>query len=133
MTLSAPIPQPRPRPRALDKTKRTAEVAKQDREENAKAKMRSGRKCECWILLTSHQVEPRHWYLYERRCLNNSMPGVHHLIYGSGRRNVGKSILAAHKLDVCEKCHNEIQQHILVPVPGCDRERADSVRYERRR
>jgi len=65
-------------------------------------------------------------------CHRRAQPQSHHLIFGIGKKNFGPSILAEHRLAVCELHHDQITQHVLVPVPGCDRERADSVKYERR-
>jgi hypothetical protein len=57
----------------------------------------------------------------------------HHLKYGSGRRNVGTSALARHRLQVCQSCHREITGHVLVPcVEEALAECAATVRYERR-
>jgi hypothetical protein len=56
----------------------------------------------------------------------------HHLIGGIGRRNKGRSILAEHRLDVCQRCHEEITGRVLVPcVEQKDAEWAATVRYER--
>jgi hypothetical protein len=119
---------PKPRPHALVKAKRKVELAKQDREENAKVWTRSGGICEA-IEAHPNPWSDRSWTL--KRCSKPATRPSHHLIYGSGRRNVGESVLAAHRLAVCRTCHKEITQHILVPAASCDRERAASVRYER--
>lgn len=123
---------PKPRPRLLDKRTRAADVAKVDRAERATCKARSGGRCEVWTLAPRNAwpYMPRPlFFRCERRATEN-----HHLIGGIGRKNKGQSILAAHRLDVCRECHRELTGHVLVPcVPHEQAERAESVRYERRR
>ena len=58
----------------------------------------------------------------------------HHLIGGSGRRNKNRSILAAHRLDACARCHKEITHKVLLPLgETAIREAAATVTYERNR
>lgn len=66
------------------------------------------------------------------RCRHRAVGEPHHLISGIGRRNVGRSILAAHKIAVCKKCHAEIHGHVLKIACG-DARRYDArtVYYER--
>lgn len=115
----------KPRPKLLDKRQVKAEIAAADRAENARVKARSGGQCEVRvsrILFDGHPAAIR----CPRRASH-----VHHLISGIGRRNRGPSIETAHKLHVCEACHEEIHGHVLVPVDGTQREDAATVRYER--
>ena len=41
--------------------------------------------------------------------------------------------VAAHRIDVCDRCHQEITGNVLVPVDAVTKEDAAKVRYERRR
>lgn len=123
-------PQPKPRPRLLDKRQKQDAIDKVDTAERAKVRARSGGQCEVKVdVLATEGV----CVIYYRRCPRRCAPGNHHLIGGSGRRNKGRSILAAHRLDVCEKCHYEITNKVLVPTDGTQKECAATVRYERRR
>lgn len=109
----------KPRPKLLERRERQAATATRDREENAKVRFRSGGQCE--VVEMTRGL----W-----RCSLRASH-VHHLISGIGRRNVGKSILAAHKLHVCDRCHAEIHGHVLKPVNEYERYEANTVRYER--
>ena len=116
-------PQPKPRARKLEKSDRAKATAKLDRAENAKALKRSGGRCE--VMFGSGHGYP--W----RRCMRRTAGDPHHLIKGYGRRNVGPSIWAEWKLAVCQQCHSDIHNAVLVPVdPKAD---ALHVIYERRR
>ena len=108
-------PVPKGDPRIVAKQAREALVETQDKKERAKCRKRSHGRCE--VIVTG-------------RCLRPAREN-HHLIGGSGRRNKGKSILAEHRLDVCEKCHHAITNRLLVPVDGTKKEHADTVRYAR--
>lgn len=110
----------KPKPKLLDKRKARADVATIDRQENEKVKQRSGGRCEV--------IEV--WRNTERRCGRRASQ-IHHLISGIGRRNIGASIKAAHKLHVCDQAHQEIHGHVLKPVNELDRYAAATVRYER--
>lgn len=114
---------PKPSPKLLDKRQQAADLARIDREQRAICRVRSGGHCEVLVVLPWGPVTR-----CDRRATEN-----HHLLGGIGRRNKGRSLLAAHRLDVCQPCHEEITGHVLVPcVEQQDAERADSVRYERR-
>ena len=120
-------PQPRPRPHLLTKYDRQAQRDKIDREERAKCKARSGGRCE----VRSGFVQPgQPAAAITIRCQQRAVEN-HHLIGGIGRRNAGRSILAAHRLDVCKVCHAEITNHVLMPVDGTQKEDAATVRYAR--
>ena len=105
----------KPRPRLLEKREQHAAIRAMDRVENLKVKTRSGGQCEVQA---------------PRRCARRAFH-VHHLMSGIGRRNMGPSILADHKLHVCENCHAEIHGHVLKPTSDLTREDAATVRYER--
>jgi hypothetical protein len=112
----------------LNKRTAKAAVAKQDREERAKVRERSGGICEVKEDVGVFEGP----ILYYRRCKRRATEN-HHLLGGIGRRNRGKSILAAHRLDVCDRCHREITGHVLVPcVEQSAAECAATVRYERK-
>ncbi len=112
----------KPRPHALVRADKQRARKAKDEAENRKVRQRSGGQCE-----RVEEINPAIW----RRCARRASQ-VHHLIGGIGRRNIAEgSVLAAHKLRVCDLCHGDITQHILVPAPGCNRERASYVRYMR--
>ncbi len=109
------LPLAKPRPAALVKRERQAAIKARSLAEDRKVKARAGGRCEVW--------KQTYWTFANElpkalcdRCHRAPVGDPHHLIYGSGRRNIGKSILAAWKLAVCRQCHAEIQQHVLVPV-----------------
>lgn len=114
--MALPTAQPKPRPHLLTTRKTQADLARVDREERAKCHARSEGRCEVRTFTRCRQ-----------RATEN-----HHLIGGIGRKNKGKSILAAHRLDVCKVCHRELTNHVLVPaVERRFAEAAATVRYER--
>ena len=110
-----PLLLPKPRPRALEKGDRRRVRETTDQRESAKVKARAQGRCEVIIV-------------GEGRCTRRDVH-THHLIGGWGRRNRGPSILAAHKLRTCARCHSEITTHVLVSN-GSDT--AARVRYTRR-
>jgi len=117
------FPQPKPIPKLLDKRKSQADLRKLDREQRAICQARSGGRCEVRVLVPYR----------DSRCIHRATEN-HHLIGGMGRRNVGRSRLAEHRLHVCAYCHAEITAHVLVPcVDEAQREQAATVRYERRK
>ena len=117
----------KPRPTLLDKQDKDSAVDAKDRIERKKCKARSGGRCEV-IERIPGWPNPNAWI--PRRCWRRSSQN-HHLIGGSGRRNKGKSILAEHRLETCDRCHDEITNHVLVPVDGTLKEDAATVKYER--
>lgn len=122
------VPQPKKRPALLDKRDDAAELRQEDKKQRAVCRMRSGGQCE---VRTVYYMDGRPTKLMGR-CVRR-VSHNHHLLSGIGRRNKGRSLLAAHRLDVCDECHRDIHGHVLVPcVPQAQAERADSVRYERR-
>lgn len=97
-------------PKAVEKAKRTAERVKSDKDENADVKARSGGRCEIkWFGKKAKRVQ---------RCKRPSVPGVHHMIGGWGKRARGPSLLAKHKQDVCAECHGLITSHVLRRIGG---------------
>lgn len=121
----------KPRPKLLEKRAARLAVASVDRMERQKCRERSGGRCEVIVVLRP-QFEPGLMYAQalHSRCHRRASQN-HHLIGGSGRRNKGRSILADHRLEACDRCHEEITNHVLVPVDGTQRELAATVRYER--
>lgn len=114
---------PKPRPRLLEKRERSAEIAAVDRQQRAICRERSGGVCEVREQCGKALIRCK------RRASQN-----HHLIGGIGQRNKGRSILAEHRLDVCDECHTLITHNVLVPcVEQSLAERAGMVRYERKR
>lgn len=117
---------PKPRPKLLEQRKARAALAAQDRRERMKCRLRSGGQCEVRVRVDIFQGG-----FFVRRCERQASQN-HHLIGGSGRRNKGRSILAAHRLDVCDQCHQNITRHILGPaVSKADAEWARLVRFTR--
>lgn len=109
----------KPRPKLLDKRQKASQIGEIDRRQRSLCHQRSGMKCEVFTELG--------------RC-GRRVSENHHLIGGIGRRNRGKSLLAAHRLDCCDRCHSDITGHVLVPVGTPEeRESAALVRFERRR
>lgn len=122
----------KPKPRLLEKRAQRAAISAIDKQERATCRQRSGGQCEVIYWTVAGTVHPSTTPMPQvfRRCPRRSSQN-HHLIGGTGRRNKGRSILAAHRLDVCDRCHLEITNHVLVPVDGTQKEDAATVRYER--
>lgn len=125
-------PVAKPRPKMLDKRAAKADVTRIDREENAKVKYRSTGQCELYeqIDLLGFSSKQGAFVITSKRCRRRASH-IHHLISGIGRRNIGASIEAAHKLHLCDKCHSEIHGHVLKPVNATERYDADTIRFER--
>lgn len=102
---------PKSRPKALDKQDRDAKIATTDKQENAKAKARAKGQCEVQVALIN--VVGRK--VMAVRCTRKDTQ-THHLIYGIGRKNKSKSILAEHKIRTCDQCHADINAKILKPT-----------------
>lgn len=116
-------PVEKPVPHKLLKDKAKAAVKTQDQQERDKCHDRSGGRCEVFILAPGQG-----FFRCDRRVKEN-----HHLKGGIGRRNRGASLLAAHRLDTCTRCHDDITGKVLVPVDALKKEDAATVRYERRK
>lgn len=112
----------KPETRAAEKRRKAAAIRAIDKAEREKVKARSGGRCEVIIVRD----------VYHARCSRRASEN-HHLISGSGKRNHGPSILAAHRLHCCGPCHHLITNHVLVPVDGTQKEDAATVKYERRK
>jgi hypothetical protein len=119
---------PKTKLRATEKAEKQADIAKQDKAESAKAKKRAKGQCEAWENTPNPWNPTRSFTLV--RCKRKDTQ-THHLISGIGRRNKGKSILAEHKLRVCDQCHADLHAKILQPTTATDE--AASVRYRRAR
>jgi hypothetical protein len=112
-------PLPKPEPYARTKARKARELAKQDAEQRAICRERSGGRCEV------DGGRPS----FVCRCYRAATQN-HHLIGGIGVRNRGRSLLAAHRLDVCQICHDDITRHRLIPsVAAGLAECAATVRY----
>lgn len=118
---------PKGRPRVLVTREKKSAVEAKDRAERAKCHLRSGLRCEVWIVTP----QPEQSVIVVKRCKGKAVHN-HHLIGGIGKRNVGPSILAAHRIDVCKKCHQDIEAELLIPANRDQAEDAATVQYERR-
>lgn len=116
---------PKPRPRALDKQDRVKAKQSVDEKESAKARARSGGRCEVRVDSRAILDVP-----VLTRCSRRASE-THHLISGSGRRGIGESALAKNKLRVCGICHDLITRHILQPHWTDVQDRAGSVTFIR--
>jgi hypothetical protein len=117
---------PKGRPRILVKRERKSALDAKDRAERKKCHLRSGMRCEVIEVVSKPEASA----IVNKRCKGKVVHN-HHLIGGVGRRNIGKSILAAHRLDTCKTCHQDIEAEILVPTDR-DPTNAATVTYERR-
>lgn len=92
-------------PAKVQRDQRKKKRLANDEEESAKAKERSGGRCEVvWFGKKARKAQ---------RCERPIMPGIHHMIGGWGKRARGISILAEHKQAVCRECHDLITGHVL--------------------
>lgn len=121
-----PLAFPKPMPKLLEKRAKHAAIETQDKAERKKCHLRSAGQCE----VVEVTFRPESSAIYTKRCARRASQN-HHLIGGSGKRNKGKSILACHRLDTCDRCHQEVTHKVLVPVNGEEREWAVKVKYER--
>lgn len=119
---------PKPRPHLLEKRERKAKLKTQDAAERKKCHLRSGGRCE----VIEVRFTPEQSAIYSKRCARRASQN-HHLLGGVGRRNVGDSILARHRLDTCDLCHLEIEHAVLIPVDRDKSVDAATVKYERLR
>ncbi len=105
-----------PKPRKIDRLNRKLRISSAqrsiDRIERQKCAKRSQGRCE----VIEAVLKPEQSQVIYRRCKNRASQN-HHLLSGRGRRNVGASILAEHRLCVCQIHHAEITARILVPIP----------------
>ncbi|MCX6553149.1 MAG: hypothetical protein NTY02_19470 [Acidobacteria bacterium] len=120
---------PKPAPRLLQQRARAADLARRDRAESDQVHARSGGRCEV-IVHTPMVLAGLGRVTVPVQCPRRAAPGNHHLLGGFGRRNRGRSILAAHRLAVCARCHQNITGHVLVPCgTPAERESAYRVTY----
>lgn len=122
---------PKPRPRLLITRETAATQRAKDVKERAKCRTRSGGQCEVIVRITWLDVwvgSPPFARWAIDRCPRRASEN-HHLIGGIGRRNRGRSLLAAHRLDVCTTCHREITEHVLKPLSGANRYNAATVMF----
>lgn len=119
---------PKPRPRRLEKDERKAKVTAEDTRQRKRCHVRSGGRCEVIFAHFRPEASEIRYVQCRGRALHN-----HHLMGGNGRRNVGVSILAEHRLDTCSKCHGDIGDGLLKPMLEDDDYRfsAALVRYVR--
>ncbi len=118
---------PKPRPRRLEKREKKAALLADDARERNACHKRSGGRCE--VLIANFRPEASE--LTYTRC-KRAVRQNHHLIGGRGRRNVGRSLFAAFRLDVCNECHADITDKILVPMRQDQAYEAATIRFERR-
>jgi hypothetical protein len=101
---------PKGPPRAVLKAKKVKAREDADEKESAKVHDRSGRRCEVvWFGKKARIVT---------KCDRPSMPGVHHMLGGSGVRARGESLKAERKQDVCRECHDLITGKVLRRIGG---------------
>jgi hypothetical protein len=114
----------KPTPRRLEKLERRAERDAKDRRERQKCHVRSGGRCE--VILVTHRPETSE--IIQKRCKGRATQN-HHLLGGIGRRNIGPSIKAEHRLDTCDDCHAWIEHCIYEPYREDEKLLAATVRY----
>ena len=110
------IPQPKPKPYLLVKRERKSKKDAKDARERKKCHARSGGRCEVVEVVALPEQSELKIFRCKKAARQN-----HHLLSGVGRRNVGDSILAEHRLDVCTLHHSEITNKVIVP---CDLDKA---------
>ena len=118
---------PKPRPHILIKREQRAAKTALDTQERKACHVRSGGRCEVVEVLP----QPERSLLIVTRCKGRAVHN-HHLISGVGRRNVGVSVLASHRIDCCQRCHQDIEAGLLVPADRDHATVAGEVQYERR-
>lgn len=121
-------PLAKPTPRILEKRAKKAALKAEDDRQRNRCHARSGGRCEVNEVIP----KPEQSLIVTKRC-KGRVVNNHHLMGGNGRRNVGPSILAEHRIDTCQKCHQDIEAEILVPADRDKAEDAATVTYERRK
>ena len=89
---------PKGPPRVLDRREKKASLEQRDRAERATCHQRSGMRCE--IVINGQRCKGR-------------VTENHHILSGVGRRNYGESLLAKWRVDVCQRCHQDIGARLL--------------------
>jgi hypothetical protein len=131
-------PAPKGDPARLVKQDKKAAIATTDKREREKCHDRSGGRCEVMetivplFVFDAQTLEQKPVQIMAVRCKRRAAEN-HHLIGGTGRRNKGRSILAAHRIDTCLRCHGDITGNVLVPLDGTKQEDAATVVYERKK
>lgn len=120
-------PIPKGKPHILIKREMKSALVAKDNAERKKCHLRSGMRCEVKEVIP----KPEESLIVTKRCKGKVVHN-HHLKGGNGRRNVGDSILAEHRLDTCQKCHQDIEAELLVPANRDHQYDAAKVTYERR-
>jgi len=115
------------KPFVVEKREKKSAVDAKDRAEREKCHIRSAGRCEVQEVIP----KPEQSLIVTKRCKRKVVHN-HHLISGSGKRNVGPSILAEHRLDTCQRCHQDIEAGLLVPADRDKAQDAATVTYERR-
>ncbi len=110
---------PKPRPRKLEKADRLRARVSVDDRESAKAKARSGGRCEVEFVGGTSPSEQLRWFastgtLPGKRCIRRAVH-IHHRLGGIGVRGRGESAKADNKIHVCIQCHSDIHAHVLIP------------------
>lgn len=97
------------KPRLIEKREtKSAETAK-DNAERKICHLRSGGRCEVQIVTP----KPEQSLIETVRCKGKAVHN-HHLISGTGKRNVGRSIMSRHRLDMCAVHHQELHANVIV-------------------
>lgn len=118
---------PKPRPHVLVKREKKAAMTAEDTRQRKLCHLRSGGRCEVIEVI----AKPEQSAIVKKRCKGKAVHN-HHLIGGVGRKNVGVSILADHRIDCCIRCHQDIEAEILIPSHRDDCFDAKTVTYERK-
>lgn len=116
---------PKPMPRILEKQERQSALAAEDRRQRALCRSRSSGRCE----VVTVTPKPERSELLVTRCKRKAVAN-HHMLNGVGRRNVGDSILAVHRLDVCSTCHQLLHAKVLCAIDRDWQYDALHVRFE---
>lgn len=115
------------KPHVLVKRAKKAERDSEDTRERKLCHVRSGGRCECREVIRTPEAS----LITTKRCKGKAVHN-HHLISGVGKRNVGISILSDHRLDLCVRCHQDVEAGILEPTKKDDCYDAATVTYDRR-
>lgn len=115
---------PKPLPHSGVVKERRAALAATDRRQRKLCRLRSGGRCE----VVTETARPEASALLVDRCKQKATMN-HHLIGGRGARNVGVSILATHRIDVCRFHHDWIHAALLQPTNEDDKHDALTVRF----
>lgn len=115
---------PKPKPHVLVKREKKAQRNTEDTKQREACHRRSGGRCEMVEVIAKPEASAQ----IRKRCKGKAVHN-HHLISGVGKRNVGISILGDHRLDLCQKCHQDIEAGLLRPEKEDDCFDAATVAY----